>query len=40
MVELYKESLYMRARKIHEFINLSEGFLRAVDRLLAVRLFS
>ena len=40
MVELYKRSLYMRARKIHDFINLSEVFLRAVDRLLAVRLFS
>ena len=29
----------MRARKIHDFIKLSEGFLRAVDRLLAIRLF-
>ena len=41
MVELYKRSLYMRARKIHDYIKLSEGFLRAADsRLLAVRLFS
>ena len=40
MVKLYKRSLYMRARKIHHFIKLSEGFLKAVDRLLAVRLFS
>ena len=40
MVELYKKSLYMRARKIHDFINLSEGFLGAVDRLLAVLFFS
>ena len=39
MVELYKRSLYMRARKVHEYIKLSEGFLRAVDRLLAVWLF-